>query len=297
MYQLNISISAAQADELEAFFCEEYQEFWMLFENEKLKTHELRGYFSDETEATAQISALRSEFPELSSISDGKELADRDWKDAYKLHFKAWSDRGLHFVPEWERDTYSLPAGEEIILLDPGMAFGTGNHETTRLCIHRLLDARERWDAESLNSKRVIDAGCGSGILAIAARKAGFTGDAYAFDNDADSVRIAIENAALCEVPDQIDFQWADLVQGLSDRSADVVFANILAPVLIEFSERLLASVEPGGVLILSGILAQELDALTDHFEQQALKAWPQPFELTKRIEGQWGEVSFWRSS
>jgi|TARA_B110000438_G_scaffold147884_1_gene142447 ribosomal protein L11 methyltransferase len=296
MYQLNLPISSAGADALEAFFCEEYQEFWMLFENEKLKTHELRGYFADETEAAAQLAGLRGEFPALNAEPVGKELADRDWKDAYKLHFKAWSDRGLHFVPEWERESYELPAGEEIILLDPGMAFGTGNHETTRLCIHRLLDVRDRWGADTLRNKSVVDAGCGSGILAIAARKAGFRGEAYAFDNDQDSVKIAVENAALCEVPNGIDFQEADLVKGLADRKADVVFANILAPVLIEFSIPLLDSVETQGVLILSGILAQELDELTAHFQTEAEKRWAQTFEVTKRIDGQWGEVSFWRS-
>lgn len=296
MYQLNLPISVEEADALEAYFCEEYQEFWMLFENEKRKTHELRGYFADQAEAEAQLEALRAEFPALEQAAVGKELADCDWKDAYKLHFKAWSDRGLHFVPEWERETYVLPAGDEIILLDPGMAFGTGNHETTRLCVHRLLDVRERWGSNNLSGKTVIDAGCGSGILAIAARKAGFSGASFAFDNDPDSVRIAGENAALCEVPGQIEFRWTDLVEGLAGREASVVFANILAPVLREFADPLLKSVEAGGVLILSGILAEELDDLTDHFGRCAEAVWSGDFEVTRRIDGQWGEVSFWRS-
>jgi ribosomal protein L11 methyltransferase len=295
MYQLNLPLTAEQADALEAYFCEDYQEHWMLFENEKLKTHELRGYFENEGEAAKALEELRAEFPELANESTGKLLADTDWKDAYKLHFKPWSDRGLHFVPEWEREAYELPEGEEIVLLDPGMAFGTGNHETTRLCIHRLLDVRDEWGRASLADKSVIDAGCGSGILSIAALKAGFGGSIFAFDNDPDSVQIAGENAALCEVPGRIEFCWTDLVEGLAGRSADVVLANILAPILIEHSTALLESVRPGGTLILSGILAEELDAVAEHFSSEALKKWSAHTRVDRRIDGQWGEVTLWR--
>jgi ribosomal protein L11 methyltransferase len=296
MYQLDIPISAAQADALEAYFCEDYQEHWMLFENEKLKTHELRGYFADEGEAQACYAALRAEFPALPAAGSGRPLVDTEWKEAYKLHFKPWSDRGLHFVPEWERDTYPLPEGDAIVLLDPGMAFGTGNHETTRLCLHRLLDARERWDG-AVGSKSVIDAGCGSGILAIAAVKAGFGGAIFAFDNDPDSVRIAGENAELCEVAGAIEFRWCDLHEGLGERTADVVLANILAPVLAEHAVLLLDAVAPDGELILSGILAEEVQALKRHFDREAQARWG-AFTLEEpRLDGQWADLRLRRAN
>lgn len=290
MHQVSISITAAQADALEAHFCEDYQEHWMLFENEKLKTHELRGYFGSPEEAESVYEALRAVFPDLPEAMEGRTLEDADWKEAYKLHFHPWSDRGLHFVPEWERASYPLPEGDEIVLLDPGMAFGTGNHETTRLCIRRMLDVRDSWEGE-VSARSVIDAGCGSGILAIAAVKAGFGGDVFAFDNDPDSVRIALENADLCEVAGRVEFRWCDLRDGLEGRSADLLMANILAPVLIEHAELLLDALAPGGALILSGILAEEVEDLRKRFEAAAAECWGDPRGSESRRDGQWADV------
>lgn len=290
MYQLNISIAFEQAEALETYFCEEYQEHWLLYENEKLKTHELRGYFADEAESVREWAALRDAFPELSGHAEGRPLPDTEWKDAYKLHFKPWSDRGLHFVPEWERSNYPVPDGDAVVLLDPGMAFGTGNHETTRLCIHRILDARERWGGD-IASKSVIDAGCGSGILAISALKVGFGGPISAFDNDPDSVRIAGENAELCGIPRQIEFRWSDLQEGLAHRTADLVLANILAPVLQAHAEILVNAVAPGGELILSGILCEEVEALKSHFEVVARTAWGSLHADPPSLDGQWADI------
>lgn len=289
MYQLFVPVSAEQAEALEAHFCEDYQTHWMLFENEKLQTHELRGYFANEAEALKELDALRGDFPELPDNADGKPLEDKDWKEAYKLHFKAWSDRGLHFVPVWERETYRLPSGGEIVLLDPGMAFGTGNHETTRLCLRRLLDAREAW-GKSTAEKQVIDAGCGSGILAIAAAKAGF-GSIYGFDNDPDSVRISLDNAKLCEVADRIEFIWQGLDEGLAGRQGDLVLANILAPILMQFSRPLLNAVKPGGRLALSGILASEVDAVQAHFEPLVSQSWKGLASIDQRRDDEWADL------
>lgn len=289
MYQTCIQISAETAEALEAYFCEEPQEHWVLYEETRLKTHELQGYFSDRAEAEKGYAALRTQFPQLPEVGTGGVLEDKDWKEAYKLHFKAWSDRGLHFVPEWERDSYALPAGEAMILLDPGMAFGTGNHETTRLCIRRILDAREDWGF-AIAEKRVIDAGCGSGILAIAARKIGF-GATFAFDNDPDSVRISEENAALCGLPGEVKFRWCGLEEGLGNRQADLVLANILAPVLIEHADLLLQAVAPGGRLALSGILTKEVEAVRAHFDPAAERIWGAAAMMDQRQDGEWADL------
>src|SRR5690606_7317404 len=116
------------------------------------------------------------------------------------------------------------------------------------------IDARDAW-GKAVVEKTVLDAGCGSGILAIAAAKAGF-GRIHGFDNDPDSVRISIENAELCDVAHQVDFAWKGIEEGLVDRSADLVLANILAPILMDHAEQLVRVVNPGGILALSGILA-----------------------------------------
>lgn len=289
MHQIFVPITVIQADRLEGYFCEAYQEHWMLYENEKLKTHELRGYFASPEEAAAAFATLRAEFPDLPEGFEGKELEDKDWKEAYKLHFKPWSDRGLHFVPVWERESYELPAGDEIIYLDPGMAFGTGNHETTRLCLRRVLDAREAW-GDSVKTRNVIDAGCGSGILAIAAVKLGFS-PVFGFDNDPDSVQISLENATLCEVPGQVEFLWQGLEEGLADRTADLVLANILAPILMQYAELLVNAVKPGGRLALSGILAREIDEVQAHFNPVAKKLWGAYVTSDQRIDGEWADL------
>ncbi|MDP0500318.1 MAG: 50S ribosomal protein L11 methyltransferase [Verrucomicrobiota bacterium JB022] len=290
MIELRFPVSAEQANRLEEYFCEEYQTFWMLYENDKTKQNELRGFFASEEEAAEQQAALRSAVPSLPEPSEVRQLDDQDWKDAYKLHFKAWSDRGLHFVPVWERDTYPLPAGDQIVYLDPGMAFGTGNHETTRLCIRRLIDARDRW-GDTVAQRNVIDAGCGSGILAISARKLGYQ-PVFGFDNDPESVRISIENAELCEVKDEVEFLWMELTEGLERGPADLVMANILANVLMAYADQLLATVKPGGDLALSGILAKEVDEVRAFFEAAAQKAWPEgAVYIDQRTENDWADV------
>lgn len=294
MLEYRLPIDEALAAALEDAFCEDYQTHWMLFENELLKTHELRGYFDRPEDAVAVHGALQSRFSILPALPAPLTLEDKDWKEAYKLHFKPWSDRGLHWVPVWERDAYPLPAGDQVVLLDPGMAFGTGNHETTRLCVRRLLDARDRWGAEAVRGKSVIDAGCGSGILAISARKLGFK-DCYGFDLDPDSVKISIDNARLCSVEGEVEFLWHDLIDGLRGRTCDVLMANILANVLCAHSTVLLQAVNPGGVLILSGILAREVEMVRTHFAAEAQSLWGDARLTESRIDGDWADVELRR--
>jgi ribosomal protein L11 methyltransferase len=254
-------------------------------------------------------------------------MPDADWRESYKAHFKPWRFGRMHWVPLWERETYTLPAGDVAVLLDPGMAFGTGNHETTRLCCERMVAFAEackpetgEGNAESGNRKaetgarganagsrnskpetrnpkletrnlRVIDAGCGSGILAISAVKLGFS-PVVGFDNDPEAVGVSRENAVLNGVADQVDFYVGDLVTGLQGRQADLVMANILAHVLREFARELVAAVAPGGWLVLSGILATEVEHVRRDFATVA-PGWT----LESRTLGEWSDVKLVRPS
>jgi len=291
MIELRVPIDAAMAERLEAYFCEDYQQCWMLHENYLTREQELRGFFETPQAMETELTVLRTAFPDLELRMEVLELADRDWKEAYKLHFKPWSERGLHWVPVWERDTYLLPAGEQIVLLDPGMAFGTGNHETTRLCVRRLLDARDKW-GDAVPAKRVIDAGCGSGILAISARKIGFT-DVYGFDLDPDSVKISLDNEKLCELEGSIEFRWADLNDGLRDQTGDLLLANILGNILCEHAELLCGAVRPGGWLVLSGILAREYEQVHAVFAPvvEAITGLTPPMDA--RTDGEWADLLY----
>jgi len=291
MIEFRLPVDRGLAQRLEDHFCEDYQHCWMLVENHVTGEHELRGFF-DSTEAMdIEVAALTAVFPGLPDGRNVSELADQDWKEAYKFHFKPWSERGLHWVPVWEKENYQLPVGEQIVYLDPGMAFGTGNHETTRLCVRRLLDARDEWGGAVLE-KRVIDAGCGSGILAISARKIGF-GDVYGFDLDPDSVRISLDNEKLCGLEGQIEFRWADLKDGLREESGDLLLVNILANVLCDHAELLCQSVRRGGWLVLSGILAREFEQVHEVFAPMVAGLTGQVPPLDARTEGDWADLLY----
>lgn len=285
MIELRIPVSRELADILEGFFCEAYQETWMLRENHLTGAQTLCGFFASPEAAEAGRMELAQQVVDLPEGGEQLVVEDQDWKEAYKLHFKSWSDRGLHWVPIWEKESYRLPEGDQIVYLDPGMAFGTGNHETTRLCVRRLLDAKAQWGAD-IGSKSVIDAGCGSGILAISARKLGFP-SVYAFDNDPDAVSISQDNERLCDLEGQIEFVWADLVKGLQDRKADLIMANILAPILIDHARILVDALNSGGILILSGILGPQAEEVEAAF----VAASSRNFEVSSRTDGEWADV------
>jgi ribosomal protein L11 methyltransferase len=212
-------------------------------------------------------------------------ITDEDWKESYKLHFKPWQCGRLHWVPEWERATYALPDGDVAIWLDPGMAFGTGNHETTRLCCERGVE----WAKTAKPEARIIDAGCGSGILAISAARLGFR-DVQGFDNDPEAVRVSEENAALNGLAGALNFYEGDLITGFKGTPGDLVLANILGHVLMQFVPELVTAVAPAGLLVLSGILATDLVEVRDAFAS-VVPTW----EVETRVMGEWADVALWR--
>ena len=169
----------------------------------------------------------------------------------------------------------------KFLWLDPGLAFGTGNHETTRLCVERLVVCAE----EHGTGGRVIDAGCGSGILALSAALLGYR-DVLGFDNDPEAVRVSGENAALNGLTGQVRFETADLETGLAGRQADLLLANIQADVLLRYAAVLIGAVAPGGTLILSGILAGENGQVRAGFERAA-PGW----SVNARVMGEWSDV------
>jgi ribosomal protein L11 methyltransferase len=218
-------------------------------------------------------------------------LPDTNWKDSYKAHFKPWSFEGLHWVPVWERETYPVPYGEAVVWLDPGMAFGTGNHETTRLCIEALIVyLKDRQAAgQSLNHLTCCDAGCGSGILAISARKMGFA-SVVGFDNDPDAVRISHENTELNDLVGEVGFWEGDLEGGFKKIMYDLVFANILGVVLMKHPHELLTSVNPGGRLILSGILTQEVEEVHSIYLEM-LHQLEKKGSFSSHVSGEWSDL------
>ncbi|HQF38550.1 MAG TPA: 50S ribosomal protein L11 methyltransferase [Opitutaceae bacterium] len=293
LVEARIPIPVAAAEAVENALAEAENAEWGVFEDRPTASAWLGSYFPDAAAATAAAQRARRELRGVVALAEPtiSPVADTDWRESYKLHFKPWHFGRMHWVPVWERDSYALPAGDALVLLDPGMAFGTGNHETTRLCCERLVAYTEQRRAAggSLDGLRVIDAGCGSGILAISALKLGFAPVA-GFDNDPEAVAVSRENATLNGVTGQVEFFVGNLITGLQGRQADVVLANILANVLRDFARELVAAVAPGGWLVLSGILATEIEAVRREFATVA-PGWA----LESRTMGEWSDLKLVR--
>jgi len=289
--RIPISVSATEA--IENALAEAENADWGVFEDKPTASAWLGSYFPDEAAAKAAVERARRDLRGVAKIGEPeiRPMPDADWRESYKAHFKPWHFGRMHWVPVWERDSYALPAGDALVQLDPGMAFGTGNHETTRLCCERMVAYAEqqRVARGSLAGLRVVDAGCGSGILAISAVKLGFSPVA-GFDNDPEAVAVSRENAALNGVTGQVDFFVGNLITGLQGRQADLLMANILANVLREFARELVAAVAPGGWLVLSGILATEIEAVRRDFATVA-PGW----ELETRTMGEWADLKLVR--
>lgn len=168
-------------------------------------------------------------------------------------------------VPSWIK--YTPKEHETVMRLDPGMAFGTGEHATTRMCLE-LMDAK---------GKRVIDVGCGSGILGIAAALTGAT-EVYMCDIDSQAVEFARRNAEFNGV--SCVTEQADLLKG--DRAADLIFANITADVLMRLADGIGRHLAPGGEIILSGIIAERLEEVERKYTECGYAV------ITRAANGDW---------
>lgn len=295
MIRLTVEIPEALVQTLEDYFCEfTGVSPWCLFNKDKEHPWWLHGYFESQQDASNQFADLRASYQEIPANALFEEIEDADWQNAYKAFLKPWTSRGLHWVPAWMRDEYPVPQGEVAVYLDAGMAFGTGSHETTRLCAERMLDYRDQRGGD-VADVAVIDAGCGTGILAISARLLGF-GEIYGFDRDPEAERVSKENLSFNSLDAaSIEFSEAGLEDGLTGRKTELLLANIQADVLMIYAENLLDAVRAGGVLVLSGILAREVDSVREKFESTATQLSWAIAHTESTIDGDWCDLVFWR--
>lgn len=293
MIELRQEIPAELSQPLEDWFCGLVRSPWMLYHEGPGKPHFVMGYFETREEAVAAWRELRADFKRLPETCPLAELADRDWKEAYKEHLKPWSHGRLHWVPSWMRGTHAVPADAAVIHFDAGLAFGTGDHPTTRLCAIRLMEFLEGRDAAAT---RVTDAGCGSGILALSAARLGCR-EVAAFDRDPEAVRVTVENRRDNGLPESaVRVAHMGLEEGLPwAGQADVVLANIISDVLVIYADNLLAAVRPGGVLALSGILAREQETVRLRFAERARLAWGEGARVDGRVMGEWSDLALFR--
>lgn len=289
LVETKFEITAATADPANDVLLEWGEAGWSVLEDVIVRRAWVVGIFVTAEESRSQTEALlpRLEGAGVIRLEEPvvRVLTDADWRDSYKAHFHAWQFGRLHWVLVWERATFVLPPGHAVLWLDPGLAFGTGNHETTRLCVERMVALLERRPDPA--GWRVVDAGCGSGILALSAALLGCS-RVSGFDNDPEAVRVSEENAVLNGLEGLVNFSVGDLVAGLTGQTGgvDVLLANIQADVLMRFALPLVEAVAPGGSLVLSGILAIENAVV-----QEAFAALTPGWAIDSRVMGEWSDL------
>ena len=199
-----------------------------------------------------------------------------DWAESWKRHFKAIEiGKALLIKPSWIK----RPArkNQVVVILDPGLSFGTGQHATTSFCLHQIVaavgDRRNRRSPDAVSTKSFLDIGTGSGILAIAAAKLGFK-PVHAFDFDPEAVRVAHANARVNQVVGKLKIAPGDVTK-LPLQPAqkyDLICANLISNLLIAERRRIVAQLNPGGTLVLAGILQLEFKQVQTAFESLGLK-------------------------
>jgi len=291
-FELRAVVPDALVDTIDAHLLENELIDWVMLQKDPREPYELFGVFSDADTAQKALSELRAEFPELPERFTEKVVDVVDWQNAYKKFLKPWSDRQLYWVPLWERESYGSPASAVCIYLDSGMAFGTGAHETTRLCASRLLDYHER-QTDSLDELQVIDAGCGSGILALSASALGFK-NVVGFDMDPQAIEVCQRNTDENPQIPAPEFEIADLEKGLHSKQADLLLANIQTDVLIPFRSQLTRSVKASGTLVLSGILTKEAEQVRMYYATEFDQLHSgETVSIDSRQYGEWSDLQF----
>lgn len=206
-----------------------------------------------------------------------QELAEEDWADNWKAYYEpARITHDLTIVPSWT--DYEASEGEKIIKLDPGMAFGTGTHPTTKMSLFALSQVLR-------GGEQVLDVGTGSGVLSIASSLLGAK-TVYAYDLDDVAVRVAKENIALNPNMDNVHVSTGDLLKGI-ELEADVIVANILADILVDLTEDAYGLLKDEGYLIMSGIISEKWDMVRKSAESAGF------FLETHMIQGEWNACVF----
>ena len=239
---------------------------------------EVHAWFADEPATFSVLSAVRTDLDQISRPDFGtlemerRTVSDDAWTDVWKKYYKPfYAADHLVVKPTWE--AFTPAPGDRIIEIDPGMAFGSGTHETTGMCISMLQETIR-------GGEQIIDVGTGSGILAIAAGLLG-AGHVLAVDIDPDAVRVAAENVEHNGLSHIVDVQQGNLLDHV-DQVCDICVANIISDVIIFFAEPLMKHIVPGGLFLCSGIVKERADEVRKALEDAG-------YEILKtEFRGEW---------
>lgn len=291
LYDLGITgIEISDKDDFKEFL-ENNRKYWDYVDEEleKLKTADscITVYFEDSNDGEKQLEnvknalkGLQSKFENIGEIGfHTKAVKDEDWSENWKHYFKPIEiGEKVLIIPEWE----SVPDTERTkFIINPGCSFGTGSHESTRMCIEEIEKHIEKGD-------KVLDLGCGSGILSVIALLLGAK-EATAVDIDPMAVETAYSNLALNNLPKEIYHGFdgdittdEDLCKKLSEKKYEIVLANIVADVIINLSGYVNNFMKNDGVFICSGIIIERKDEVKKALEDAGL------IIKKERIMGEW---------
>ena len=252
---------------------------------EQLNTVAITAYYPE----TANLEMIRQEVKErLAQLRDfgleigetqltTQQLEEEDWADNWKKYFEpARITHDLTIVPSWT--DYEAGPSEKVIKLDPGMAFGTGTHPTTKMSLFALEQVLR-------SGEIVLDVGTGSGVLSIASSLLGAK-EIFAYDLDDVAVRVAQENIALNAGTENIHVAAGDLLKGVAIE-ADVIVANILADILVNLTDDAYRLLKDEGYLIMSGIISEKWNLVRESAEAAGF------FLETHMIQGEWNACVF----
>lgn len=212
-----------------------------------------------------------------------RRVKREDWSESWKKYFKTIRvSSALMIKPSWSKEK-SKPR-QAVVVLDPGLSFGTGQHATTSFCLKEIVRVRPKKG----ESKTLLDIGSGSGILSISAAKLGFK-RVDGFDLDPVTVRVARKNCRSNRVEKTVKIRQKDLtaLPHPGQQRYDVVCANLVSTLLISEREKICARLKANGILILAGILATEFDGVKRHYEDKGFRL------AHSKIEREWQSGSF----
>ena len=243
----------------------------------------IKTYIPEERNVLEFVETVKARISQLPScgldIGEGSvtlsNVKESDWANEWKKYYKPTKiGKKIVVKPSWEE--YQQEEGDLIIELDPGMAFGTGTHETTSMCIRELENYVD-------DTKTVFDIGCGSGILAIAAAKLGAK-DVVAGDLDEVAVKVSKENCEINHVSDKVTVKHGSLFE-VVDSKADVIVANIIADIIKILAKDVSKFLNEDGVFISSGIILAKIDEVCESLTENG-------FEIVK-VErlGEWSAI------
>ena len=286
LWEISVATSAEAEDAVMELLAQVFNRPAAVYTNEETKLARVSVYCEKRREWTpARRAVLRAGLKALRAgglkTGAGKILVRKvpreNWAESWKRHFKPIEiGPRLLIKPDWIRR--KPRKNQAVVVLNPGLSFGTGNHPTTAFCLRELAARREPGRAQSF-----WDIGTGSGILAIAAAKLGYA-PVQAMDFDAEAVRVARENARRNGVSRRVRISRGDIrrLPARTSEKYDLICANLISDLLVAEKKRIMARLRRGGTLVVAGILRGEFSQIQRAYEQVGLR-------LTRgRSEGEW---------